>query len=59
VCGCVCVGCVGGVCVSVGGWVGECVCVCVCAHFDVFLPILLLTPSCTTCLFRYKYYLSD
>ena len=45
-CGCVCVGCVGGVCVSVGG------------HFDVFLPILLLTPSCTTRLFRYKYYLS-
>ena len=30
-CGCVCVGCVGGVCVSVGGWVGECVCVCVCS----------------------------
>ena len=47
----ICVGCVGGVCVSVGGWVGERVCV----HFDVFLLIFLLTPSCITHLFRYKY----
>ena len=37
---------------SVGGWVGECVCA-----FNVFLPILL-TPSYITHLFRYKYYLS-
>lgn len=46
----ICVVGMGGVCGSVGGWVGECVCV----HLDVFLPILL-TLSCITHLFRYKY----
>jgi len=44
VCGCVCVGCVGGVCVSVGGWVGECVCVCVCVLILMFFSLFFFSP---------------
>ena len=43
-CGCVCVGCVGGVCVSVGGWVGECVCVCVCVLILMFFSLFFFSP---------------